>query len=374
MIRRVLILRPDNLGDIVLFSGALRHLREHYPHAEILLSVQRYVRNILELCPYVDKLIEWEDLVRPPLNLISNKRGGWRLNAYVRYLMNHRYSTDILLLPVRSPTAGLFGMHATVRSIRAKEKYGISGDFCCQRVEDDEAADQFYTKRLHLSVDRRWEHEFYVTCDFLRLLGIKVSADDLWPEFWTDVSDHHWAQQTISHQSGALTLAICPGVIAMKKLYPAANYAEVIHCLQENRFHIVLFGSEAEKEICAQVAASVQDCKNVISTNNLCGQTSLLQLVEGLSACEALLSVDSAALHIAVALHKPTVGIMGGGHYGRFYPWGDPGINRVANIAMDCYWCDWKCRYPTIRCIQEIPPQKIGEELRLALKAGGLLN
>ncbi len=50
------------------------------------------------------------------------------------------------------------------------------------------------------------------------------------------------------------------------------------------------------------------------------------------------------------------VGILGGGHYGRFYPWGDPKFTRVVSKPMDCYGCNWHCKFETVRCIQEIPP------------------
>ena len=58
--RSVLVLRPDNLGDVVLFSGALRHIRVLYPQAKITLCVKSYVRNLVVLCPYVDEVIEYE--------------------------------------------------------------------------------------------------------------------------------------------------------------------------------------------------------------------------------------------------------------------------------------------------------------------------
>ena len=70
---------------------------------------------------------------------------------------------------------------------------------------------------------------------------------------------------------------------------------------------------------------------------------------------------------MAVGLRKPTIGIMGGGHYGRFYPWGNPAINRVVDHKMDCYWCHWQCKYSTMRCIQEIEPGDIAAEIHTVL-------
>ena len=375
MISKVLILRPDNLGDIVLFSGALRHIRAHYLHAKITLCVKRYVRNMLELCAYVDKLVEWENLVRPLLNPLFRLRGGTRLNFWLRHLMNQRYSSDIVLVPVRSPKCDLLGVHAIVGGIRAKEKYGISGDFSNQSPQDDRAAERFYTRRLHLSADRCREHEFYVTLDFLRFLGIEVNVDDLWPEFWTDANDHHWAERMIPKPPHSIILGVAPGVTSKEgKFYPGINIAQAISSITACDFSIFLFGSHADVPMCKVVAEAIASCKNVASITNLAGQTTLRQLGEALGRCDAVLTQETASLHLAVALHKPTVAIIGGGYYGRFYPWGDPRINRVARKPMDCYGCNWRCHYPTIRCIQEIPPDRIAEELEQVLNAAGLIN
>ena len=86
-------------------------------------------------------------------------------------------------------------------------------------------------------------------------------------------------------------------------------------------------------------------------------------MIECIKACDFVLSQETAALHAAVALRKPVVGIIGGGHYGRFYPWGDPKLSRPANKPMDCYGCNWLCKYETIRCIQEIPAADAAREL-----------
>ncbi len=83
-------------------------------------------------------------------------------------------------------------------------------------------------------------------------------------------------------------------------------------------------------------------------------------------------------MHVAIGLGRPTVTIMGGGHFGRFHPWGDAERNRVVNRPMPCYGCHWTCRYPTTRCILEIEPEEIGrvvgELLKVLSPAGALLT
>jgi len=373
-IRNLIILRPDNLGDIVLFSGSLRHIRDIYPKSNFTLIVKRSNTNLLSLCPYIDRLDEWEKLSSLPLAWLPEFRGKYRLNQFVRHLLNKKYRTDIVLLPVRSPTGDLLGMHDIISSIPANQKIGIAGDYCNQTVEEDKKADRLYSRRMRLKGNHEKSHELEINRDFLRFLGADVEISDIWPEFWTDEKDSEWARNTVPVDKTAITLAICPGVTSSHgKFYHAVRYAEVFDFLKDLQFSIVLFSSPAEKSMCTDVGNSLTPCDNIKSIIYLSGQSTIRQLIEGIKQCDIVISLETGSLHIAVALKKPTVGIMGGGHFGRFYPWGNKKINRTANKTMDCYWCNWHCIYPTIRCIQEIEPEIIARELRAALSEAGVI-
>jgi hypothetical protein len=60
---------------------------------------------------------------------------------------------------------------------------------------------------------------------------------------------------------------------------------------------------------------------------------------------------------------------MGGGHFGRFYPWGDPRRHRTACRTLDCYHCNWRCPYATVRCLEQIRPADVLAEALAALAA-----
>ena len=60
---------------------------------------------------------------------------------------------------------------------------------------------------------------------------------------------------------------------------------------------------------------------------------------------------------------------MGGGQFGRFHPWGDPSINRVVNLPMSCYGCDWRCIFSTMRCVADIPESVVSAALLETLDA-----
>ena len=59
-IRSVLLLRLDEIGDVVLTTPLLRELRRNMPHAWITLVVKPGVLNLVELCPHVNEILTFD--------------------------------------------------------------------------------------------------------------------------------------------------------------------------------------------------------------------------------------------------------------------------------------------------------------------------
>ena len=53
----ILVIRLDEIGDMVMMSSFLRELRHGYPKTHITLVVKPAVYNLVELCPYVDEIL-----------------------------------------------------------------------------------------------------------------------------------------------------------------------------------------------------------------------------------------------------------------------------------------------------------------------------
>jgi ADP-heptose:LPS heptosyltransferase len=61
---------------------------------------------------------------------------------------------------------------------------------------------------------------------------------------------------------------------------------------------------------------------------------------------EIVISNDSGIGHLAIMLGKPSVLIVGGGHYGSFMPYPaalTPARVRFLSHLMPCYHCNWNC-------------------------------
>jgi len=366
-VHQIFILRPDNLGDVMLFTGALRLIRNKFPDAKIVICAKNYVHSLLELSPYVDKIVSWDRIMKLLPDWVPDFPGKWRIESLIRKFRFMKttmwdYRADLYLLPVRSTVPDL---HLFSSLSRASVKLGIAGDTNHQTLEEDQTNDRYYTARSHIDESKGIQHEFDTYIDFLKLLGIDADRDEIQPEIWSDEKDVEWADSMIPDSQGEIILAIAPGVRSIAdKFYAAENYLKALTGLGDERISVNIFGSDSEKKQCKAVEKALSSCEQVSSIHNFAGLTTIRQLIEALKMCDILLSNETGVLHMATSMGMPTIAILGGGHHGRFYPWGDPDINLKVDKPMDCYHCNWYCIHPTIRCIHEINPEQITAKLQ----------
>jgi ADP-heptose:LPS heptosyltransferase len=89
----------------------------------------------------------------------------------------------------------------------------------------------------------------------------------------------------------------------------------------------------------------------------------VLSFVETIAASRLVITNDSAAYHVAMALQKDVVCFLGGGHFGWFAPY-PPSAQRQSRVKvlyceLECYWCNWDCKFPrgmdgAYRCVDAI--------------------
>jgi ADP-heptose:LPS heptosyltransferase len=369
---RLTVLRPDHLGDHVLFSGAWKHLRTLWPDAEITLFAAPFASNLFEYCPYIDKILPIDQLeaygiVRDPLPSLPWFPGSGRIahafRLLRRSLIRWSYKTDIVLLPLRSP---LHHAHHLVQFIPAKLKIGISDnpkDNSPTRYRDVAA---LYTSRMEASQLPRDFPEMELNRIFLQFLGGTVASEDFWPEFWTTKADRLFSENTLP-KKGDIILGFAPGVPSCpEKQLPPSWYADVFRNTGL-RCRLAVFGTKTESEYIQSIIDEISCLGQFTEIKNLAGKTTPRQLVECVRNCDFVFGQETGFIHIAVALKKPAICIVGGGHFNRFFPWGDP--SRVYPIFnhMTCFNCEWICKYDTLRCLQEIPPWKASMAINSAL-------
>ncbi len=56
----MLVIRLDEIGDVVLTTPLLRELRRNLPRAWITLVVKKQVYNLVVNCPYVNEVLSFD--------------------------------------------------------------------------------------------------------------------------------------------------------------------------------------------------------------------------------------------------------------------------------------------------------------------------
>ena len=92
-------------------------------------------------------------------------------------------------------------------------------------------------------------------------------------------------------------------------------------------------------------------------------------LVDALAGSAVVLTTETATAHIATALDRPMVCLIGGGHYGQFAPWRLSNRQVWITSHIPCFNCNWHCMHPEPYCITRVAAEQLIQGLRLAFEA-----
>ena len=287
--RRILIIKPSSLGDIVHALPVLVALRESYPYAHIAWLVGNSFAPLLEGHPLLDEVIRFDRarygrMWRSPRVFVD----FWR---FVVRLRRRRFDLVIDLQGlIRS---GLFSWFSG-----ARQRFG----FATAR----EGAWLFYSCRVRPPASA--EHAVDKNLSIVKALGLRVES----PQFPLSLRPAERAAarelltEAAGQQVGSLT-AVFPGARWETKRWPPERIGALV-----DRIHAaglprcVLLGAPGDRAFAEQVKSA---CRSGVI--DLVGRTALRQLAALVDAADRVVCHDSGPLHIAAALDKPTITIFG---------------------------------------------------------------
>lgn len=344
---RILVLKPDEIGDVVLATPFLRELRQLLPEADITLGVKPSVRNLVEHCPYVNEVIA----VKAPLSMRwwTDFPSLWEVARFARAELWRR-QLDIVLIP-RWGDDHYFSKPLAFLS-RAPMRLGFgSNPLLTHRVPEAPVM-----------------HEVERNLDMISALGGDPQTFRL--ETWLAESDESFAGRTLQDAGDSLTIAISPAARAGRRQWPLKNFERLAVWLNETRgARIVVLGGPGEQEVSKGIKRELGE-----QVVDLVGKATLRETVAILKRCHLFIGTDSGPAHLAAAVGTPCVVISphpeGGSEShvnspARFRPWGVP--HSVLRPAAPLAGCEMWCKSEVPHCITTVSVEQVQEAVRLEM-------
>jgi ADP-heptose:LPS heptosyltransferase len=344
MSERILLVRRDNIGDLVLTTPLISALRAARPQAHIAALVNSYNAPVLDHNPDLDAVHVYDKAKhRPdqPRAAVLARTAGLLLR-----LRRQRFDQVILAGPGAQRQA--WGL---VRWLGAREVTGFTTrDFA--PVGITRPIDYGDGARLHEAED-----VFRLLAPFgvrgapppcvLRPDGAAVEAWRVrYPELFVP---------------GRLRIAVHLSARRVKQRWPEAHFAALLAQLaaQHAGCSLLLFWAPGTEDDALHPgddarAARVQALLPANTAVVPMATTYLPELIAGLSLCDAAILADGGAMHLAAALGKPVLSLFGDSPPERWHPWGVAhevvrAVSRdVADISVKDVMMAWERLVPTV--------------------------
>ena len=333
--RRILIIKPSAIGDIVHALPVLSLLHRRWPEAKVSWVVTPACAGLLERHPLLDEVIVFNrhrfgHAWRSPTAALAL----WRVGRDFR-----RRNFDLVI-----DLQGLFRSGWMAWQTRAPIRVGYS--------QAREGGWAFYTHRVPntpLSVQ--------AVERYLRMAdALGLGREPVEFRFATNDADRAAVSEKLSAlPPGSRYAVLLPGTNWATKRWPAESFAALVGPLRERYgLESIVAGGPGDVGLASGIPAI-----------NVAGKTSLRELVALLVRADLVIANDSGPMHIAAALGRPLVALYGPTSPERTGPHGR--MESVLRVDLPCAACySRRCSHHS--CMRWLRPADVlalaGEQLR----------
>lgn len=306
---KIVFVRTDRLGDVLLNLPAVAALREAYPESRITFLARPELVDLLSTVPEVDAVCSYQPGPRAGWWRRALRMGfAWRVAAY---------DVAIISNPMRE-------LHLAAYLAGIPQRIGYDrkwGGLLTARLPD----------RKHLGL----RHEVEANTELLKPLGIE-GAVPAWrfPQLLQQQDEARALLQQAGLSASEPFIVVHPWTSNPAKQWPWDRFRQLIdRFIEQAGKPVVLIGGKAEA---ARLPRMLPLRPEVI---NLVGCLTLPQLAGLLQCAERLISNDSGPAHLAAAVGLPTIVLFGAAVEAtgprRWGPWGSGHVVIERSVITD---------------------------------------
>lgn len=301
---KILVLRPDHIGDMLLTTPFLSALRQTFPQDELSVLCGSWSLPVLKNNPNIDKIVE--------CNFPWLARGGsssWR--SFFSTIVDLRLKKFDMVFNLRKAvkTAG------AARAVNGKETWGF----------DVSKSKWAHTHTIPYRTDRHIA-DLYV--DFITALksspvkndGLQLFLDE------DELSKFKPPAELPDHYA-----VFSPGAGYPEKLWMNERWAETADKIVDDlNIPVVFIGSDTE----VSLVSAIKDRMKHIPAD-LTGKLSIREAGILIKNAQFLVSVDSAAMHIASAVRTPVAALFGPTNPVHWGPYPNGRANQILSKVVE---------------------------------------
>ena len=324
---RVLLLRLERIGDLLMTAPAIADVRANAPHAQIDLVVGSWNAQLAAALPSVSR-VETLDAA-----WLAREGAGRGLAALLGSALKWRARQYDLAINFEPDIRSNLMIAAAGARRTAGFVNGGGGPLLDVALEHDARAHTADNARRLVARVFRAEHAAALPH---RLITLPETAE------------REAARRLPPPGRRPLIGVHASGGRAIKQWQPE-RFAEVAHRLiRERDARIVLTGSAGDRAIVDAVKAHLP----AHAVLDLSGDVDLLTLAAVIARFDLLVSGDTGPMHLAAAVGTPVVAVFGPSDPARYSPRGIH--DRVVRVDLPCSPCN-RIRLPPRRCVGHTP-------------------
>jgi ADP-heptose:LPS heptosyltransferase/2-polyprenyl-3-methyl-5-hydroxy-6-metoxy-1,4-benzoquinol methylase/predicted O-methyltransferase YrrM len=345
--KRVALVRTDAIGDNVLATALVAPIARKYGTKVTVICTEASA-PLYERHPDVERVVSFNrhQLLTDTDYTAEVERALAALNLDIA--INSVYSRDLVADFVSF-------------ACNTKETIALQGDLANIDELWRSKNNRLYSRIIQTSDQHLPEvarHE-----EVLRALA--VASPEVVPVIGLEESERVVADRILSEHGITPDRVMVLGAMSSFKAKDYPYWAEaLIDVVQEQGLSVVAVGSEKDRQVSQEILGLLK-----VPTLNLCGVTTLMQSAAIISRAHIVVAADTSIPHIASALGIPNVVVLGGGHFGRFFPYSRS--TSIVCLPLECYGCGWRCPYSTEHCVKNVAPQVVAEAIRVTLSGVG---